>query len=257
MKHTISSLAKFAENIGRKKFLALSSKKKHELLAAMALEALHKKKYDFFIKRYEIFHKWADLDRFYPPSWLNNEEKLKGYYDFHISFSSNPPLIEKEKPPDQSFRKTFDLVIYLDEIRSPYNIGSILRIADNFGIKEVVHSSRYIDPNNSRLKKASMGTYRWIPLKYIENPVPWLKNSDKNVVGLETTKHAVNIKNFNFNESLILVAGNEENGISSKILSCCDQIIKIPMFGFKNSMNVNNALSIVCQRYCENLKKFQ
>lgn len=253
MKHTLSSLAKFAESISHKKFLSLSSKKKHELLAALAIEALDKKKYAFFVKKYKIFHEWTDIDRFYPPPWLNNEEKLKGYYDFHISFSPNPPIREKDEHPAPALRKTFDLILYLDQIRSPYNIGSILRIADNFGIKEVVHSSRHINPNNSRLKKASMGTYRWIPLKYIENPVSWLKNSDKRVAGLETISKAVSIENFSFSESMVIVAGNEENGISSTILSCCKEIIKIPMFGFKNSMNVNNALSIVCQRYCEML----
>lgn len=254
MKHTISNLAKFAREVSEKKFQKLSSKKQHELLGSLAFESIENDGYNNFLIIYERLHGWAELDRFCPPFWLNSKEKLMGYYNFHMAYSPNPPQT-KIKNTDQTLNlqrtDVFDVSIFLDEIRSPYNIGSILRIADNFRIKEVVHSSKHIDINNPRLKKASMGSYRWIPLRYEQDPVSWMKNSGKEIIGLEKNNKSIPLYSWNPSNSCIIIAGNEENGISEKMLSLCSEVVEIPIFGFKKSMNVNNAVSIICSKYCE------
>lgn len=255
MKHKISNLAKFADEINKEKFKNLSSKKQHEIIASFACLCFKKNKPLDFYKKYETFHSWVELDRFYPGNWLNDKEKLQGFFEFHISFSLNPPIndLEKNLELNTKWNPLYNLSIYLDEIRSPYNIGSILRIADNFGLKGVFHSSSHINISNSKLKKSSMGTSRWIPLTFIEDPVSWLLNSGKEVVALETGKDSQNISDWNPSKNCIIVAGNEENGISKKILSSCTQKVHIPMFGFKKSMNVSNAVSVICYKYIEKI----
>lgn len=253
MKHTISNLAKFADQITEKKFRALSSKKQHEVIASYALLCIKESKFDQFKEKYELFHSWAELDRFRPNSWLSRKEKLASFYQFHISYTPNPPLNDLETSSFSNIEWThkFNLSLYLDEIRSPYNIGSILRIADNFGLKEVVHSNLYTDIKNPGLKKTSMGAYRWIPLKYENNPCEWLKKSGCEVVGLEKSNDSEDISQWKPEKNCIIIAGNEETGISEKILSCCDKTVHIPMHGFKNSMNVSHAVSVLCYKFSE------
>jgi tRNA G18 (ribose-2'-O)-methylase SpoU len=257
LRHKISNLAKFADEINEEKFQKLSSKKQHELIGSYAYFCLKNNAPKDFFKKYEIFHSWAELDRFCPGNWLNDNEKLKAYYEFHISYSINPPEndLDENAPIKSQWNPVFDLSIFIDEIRSPYNIGSILRIADNFGLKGVYHSSSHINISNPKLKKASMGTYRWIPLVFVKDPVSWLLNSKKEIVALETGKDSQNISDWVPIKNSVIVAGNEENGISEKILSCCTKKIHIPMYGFKKSLNVSNAVSVICHKYIEGINK--
>ena len=254
MKQSISSLAKFAKEVNKKKFIKLSSKKQHELLAALAREYTDKNSFKDFSKRYEELQSWVELDSFRPASWLSEKEILAAYFRFHSSFSPNPfNLIHKKNTDNEKLAWTprFDVSIYADNIRSPYNIGSILRIADNFGLKEVVHSSPDMNIFHPRIKKASREAFKWIPLRYENDPVSWLENSGLTIAAIETGKGAIDISQWKPPFSCIIVVGNEENGICEKIMSCCTEKIRIPMYGYKKSMNVNNALSIACNKYAE------
>ncbi len=260
MKKTLQDLAEFALSVNRKKFQKLSSKKQHEIIAAMAYHFIEKNTFDDFNKRYDMLHQWAELDRYEPPLWLTPKEALLEFYRFHNSFCPDPlkpskPEIEIEAGNGLIWKASFDVFVMLDQIRSPYNAGSVLRIIDNFGFKGLIHSSPTLSFNHPQLKKAARGCERWIPVAYEPDPITFLKNGARPVIGIEKTDNATIVADWQPPEACILVAGNEEYGISESILACCTELVQIPMFGFKKSMNVHHALSVVSQYVVKNYKK--
>ncbi len=259
MKLTMSKMAKSAEIISKKKFLSMSSKRQHELLAAFALYTLENgDDVELFLKRYDELQSWADLDRYTPPSWLSVPEALDEFYTFHSRFSPSP--IKPEQTADTeaaplSWEPSLNVEVAFDQVRSPYNVGSILRIIDNFGFKGLVHSSPDLKFDHPQLVKAARDCQKWIPIRYIENLPEYLLQANVPVIGIENDPESISVSEWEPPESCILVVGNEEYGIADAIRTCCTHIVRIPMSGYKRSMNVHHALSIVGFRIVEKHKK--
>ena len=254
MKKTLNDLAEFALSVNQKKFQKLSSKKQHEIIAAMAYFLIEMDGYGTFLDRYEELHNWTELDRYMPPVWLSHKEALLAFYRFHNAFCPDPikPVgSEKSADGDLIWKPSFDVQIILDQIRSPYNAGSVLRLIDNFGFRGLIHSSPTLSFNHPQLKKAARGCERWIPVTCENDPVSYLKNVDLPVIGIEKTDTAVKLSNWHPPSACILIAGNEEYGISEALLACCTETVQIEMFGFKKSMNVHHAISVVAQKFIE------
>ncbi len=252
MKLTISDLAKCAKTTGRKKFLKMSSKKQHELLAALAYNFIGSGSLSDFLQRYDELHSWTNLDRYHPPSWLSKEEAFKEFAAFHNSFSLRPIGIEKDGSEiPVSWEPVFNVTVVIDQVRSPYNVGSILRIIDNFGFKELIHSTSTLNLDHPQLKKSARKCEKWIPVRYEKNLLSWLAEVEIPIIGIEKAKSAIPVHAWTPPETCILISGNETYGISEAIRKCCMETVQIPMFGFKKSMNVHQALSIVAQRFVE------
>lgn len=252
MKKTLKDFAQFAFDVSQKKFNKLSSKKQHELIGAMAVDCLQTGQYKEFLSRYETLQSWAELDRYLPPGWLSEKESLREFFLFHSSFSSTSTVLKEFKQNDGenvSWQPVFDVSVMVDQIRSPFNAGAILRIIDNFGFKEFIHSTATLKFDHPQLVKSARGCERWVPVRYEEDPIGFLESADVPVIGIEKTEDAVNIQEWVPPEKCILVAGNEEYGISEAILKKCTQTVQIPMYGFKKSMNVHHAVAIVAQRF--------
>lgn len=132
------------------------------------------------------------------------------------------------------------IAIYLDNVRSAHNVGSILRTVEAFALGEVFFSEGMVPPDHKQVQDAAMGAAEWVrctqntPLESLPGPI----------IALETGQDAVPIHAFTFPESFTLVVGNEEYGCSESTLRLADHIIKIPLFGRKNSLNVANAFAI-------------
>ncbi len=133
-------MEKSANTIGKHKFLKLSSRRQHELLSSLARKALSTGDVKSFYNRYKKLQSWADLDCYTPPEWLSEKEALAEYMTFHSRFSS-----ASEQPASidisVSWQPEFEVEVAVDQIRSPYNVGSILRILDNFSFKGMIHCS--------------------------------------------------------------------------------------------------------------------
>jgi len=245
-------MEKSVKTIGKEKFSRLPSRKQHRLLADLAKSALAGDK-DGFIQRYNEFHSWTSLDRYAPPAWLSQDEALEEYMMFHSGFGSGSaePAGNDLIPSNISWQPRFPVQIVLDQIRSPYNVGSVLRIADNFGLKGLVHSSPWLRLDHPQLRKAARGCEKWIPVRLEKDLAGYLKAAICPVIGLENNEGAVPVEKWKAPDECILVVGNETYGIASDIQRCCDQTVFIPMFGFKKSMNLHHALAIVAQKIVE------
>lgn len=238
-------MGKSAKNIGKTKWLKLSVRQQHTAIAGFAVECLNANDLKEFQNFYNQVMSWSQLDRFEPPGWLTELEALHNYLSFHQKLSGKPPHYFRTSSDmvSLSWSAAHPVTIVLDQVFTPYNLGSILRAADNFGFEGIVHSTAHIDLSHPQLKKAARGAENWIPVTYEENLPEFLRSSEKPVIGLELADTSVPIWEWRLPDNFYLVLGNEAYGISEEILTCCTQLIYIPMTGYKNSMNLSHALA--------------
>ena len=143
-----------------------------------------------------------------------------------------------------------DMCVYAEDIRSPFNIGSIFRSAEAMGADKVFISPHCIDPTQPRAIRRGMGcieTMGWERLSLDELP------EDLPVFALETG--GTDISEFKFPKKGICVIGSEELGVSPEALNKATYgRVTIPMKGLKASLNVGVAFGILMQKWVEYLE---
>jgi len=245
-------MEKSASTISRNKFRQLSTRRQHRLLASLAGEALSRGGLRGFLKRYEELLSWTELDRYVPPRWLDEQEALQEYRSFHELLSAAPGTRDsQDHAPLISWQPRFPVEVVMDQVRSPYNVGSIVRIVDNFGFMGVVHSSSWLKLKHPQLCKAARGAQQWIPVRYEPDLLAYLEHAAVPVIGIENESGAVPAERWEAPQECILVLGNESYGIASEIRRCCTELVSIRLYGFKKSMNVHHALSVIAQKIVE------
>ena len=145
------------------------------------------------------------------------------------------------------FKKEIFLV--LDDIRSMENVGSIFRTADAAGVTKIYLCGITPRPPRKEIDKAAVGAVDFVDWEYVEDIKILISNFKKEgigVIALEQNERSIQYSKFNnqYSSGLALIVGNEVDGISQEILDICDQIIEIPMYGQKNSLNVAVATGI-------------
>ncbi len=139
-----------------------------------------------------------------------------------------------------------ELVIALDAINDPGNLGTIIRIADWYGIDKIVASQDTVDVYNPKVIAASKGSFCRVKV-YYEALESILSASALPKYGAFMSGE--NIHNQKLPQSGIIVMGNEANGISSKIQQLIDHKITIPKYGAAESLNVAMATAIICDNF--------
>ncbi|NND62403.1 MAG: TrmH family RNA methyltransferase [Flavobacteriaceae bacterium] len=141
-----------------------------------------------------------------------------------------------------------EIILFTDGVNSPANIGSLFRLADAFGVKEVVFTGTKVDFNSSRLRKTARNTEKHIchrVITDISTEISKLKSSGFKLIGLEITNTSKAIQNIRTSgEKVALFLGGEQHGLSQECLEQMDEIYHIEMFGLNSSMNVTHAAAI-------------
>jgi TrmH family RNA methyltransferase len=145
------------------------------------------------------------------------------------------------------------LVLALDGIQNPGNLGTIVRIADWFGISQIVCSLDTADIYNSKVVQATMGAMANVNVYYLDL-VHFIKEArEKNIAVYGTFLDGQNIYNQQLTTNGIVVMGNEGNGISPKVEQIIENKLFIPNFSTsKNkseSLNVSVAASVVLSEF--------
>jgi tRNA G18 (ribose-2'-O)-methylase SpoU len=139
------------------------------------------------------------------------------------------------------------LTIVLDSIRSAFNVGGIFRSAECFGIKELVLCGYTPLPDQPQVAKAALGTEQRVSWRYEEDILKTLANlkaAGITCYALETVAEAPSVADTDWVFPAALVLGNERFGLNPEVIAACDAIVRIPLFGRKNSLNVVSAFSI-------------
>ncbi|MBN2381732.1 hypothetical protein JXQ70_02520 [bacterium] len=238
-------------NLCKVEFVRLSARRQHDVLADIAESFLESGSYSDFLGKYHKYHSWVELDKYEPAYWLSNEEALQEYILFHraLGKSSQSYRTDAALKRKLTWEPTHQVEVAIDQIRSPYNVGSILRLMDNFGFKGLVHSTSWLRPDHPQLCKAARGTESWIPVTYCPDLVQYLRKSRVRLIGLENDQRAIPLHDWEPTKQCIVVLGNEEYGIARVIRELCDQLVTIPLIGFKKSLNVHHAFAIFAHYY--------
>ncbi|WP_417445163.1 TrmH family RNA methyltransferase [Joostella sp.] len=151
------------------------------------------------------------------------------------------------KPPSEIEEK--GLILALDDVRDPGNLGTIIRMCDWFGIKTLVCSEHTVDCYNPKVIQATMGSLTRVNVVYTDLE-SYLKNANCPIFC--ATMEGANIYKTEVPKDAILVMGNEANGISDSILSLIKNEISIPRFGdiqATESLNVATATAILLSEF--------
>jgi tRNA G18 (ribose-2'-O)-methylase SpoU len=172
-------------------------------------------------------------------------EEISDQYHEHLQMSGYfikehnllPTLTSLDRKEGEAF---LPICIYLDHVRSAYNVGSILRTTEAMRLGSVYFSEKTPFIDNEKTQKTSMGTFSVVPC-FANAKIETLPRP---LIGLDTSKEALSLNDFLFPETFTLILGNEEYGISPSILQQLDYLVEIPLQGCKNSINVACAYAI-------------
>jgi len=167
-----------------------------------------------------------------------------------ISFLTTPNKalavfkIPEQKPIDNS-----GLIVALDSIRDPGNLGTIIRLCDWFGVKELICSKETVDCFNPKVIQATMGSITRVHVSYIDLEF-FLSIVKLPVFG--AFMEGENVYKASLPKQGVLVMGNEANGVSEKIEAMITKKISIPRFGdlkVTESLNVATATAVLLSEF--------
>ena len=140
--------------------------------------------------------------------------------------------------------------IIIDNVRSASNIGSIFRTSDAFAIDKIYICGISATPPNKEILKTALGATESIDWEYHPSTfdlITELKKKDVNtIVAIEQSNNSETLQNYTPSPSnnIIIVLGNEVDGVSNDVLNLVNTTIEIPQFGKKKSLNVSVAAGI-------------
>ena len=150
-----------------------------------------------------------------------------------------------------------EIHLLLHDIRSAHNVGSIFRTSDAIGVSRIYLSGHSPSPTDKfkrpvkEITKTALGAELSIPWEYHKDPtqlIEKLKGEGYSVVAIEQDSKAVDYKQFKPNKKILVVVGNEVDGVSEDVRTLCDVFVEIPMHGKKESLNVAVAYGIAMFR---------
>lgn len=220
----------------KRKFLELTPQLQHKKCCAL-------------LKEYNEIASWIDL-----PPLDGTFEKLSNRFHDHAKqaeISLREPDFLVRQGDRASNIPFLPIAIYLDNIRSAHNVGSIIRTTEAFRLGSLYFSEKtpYID--RKKVKDCAMGAEKWVST---------FSNAELNTlpgpkIALETVEEAPSLFSFDFPPSFTLMVGNEEYGLSKEALLQADYAVQIPLVGTKNSLNVATAFSIAAALISERLRR--
>ena len=158
------------------------------------------------------------------------------------------------------FKKTpkTPLIIILDDIRSLNNIGSIFRTSDAFLIEKIYLCGITACPPNKDIHKTALGSTESVDWEYSENIEDLVKNLQKEKIFIWSVEQADDSKklgNLTISRNIkhALIFGNEVKGISQSVVNLSNDVIEVPQFGTKHSLNVSICSGILIWEFFKNL----
>jgi 23S rRNA (guanosine2251-2'-O)-methyltransferase len=142
------------------------------------------------------------------------------------------------------------VIVVLENIRSAYNVGSILRTADAFLLEAIYTTGYTAQPPHKQITKTALGADETVSNKHFSNAaeaITTLKAGGYKVLAVEQAEDSYQLHQFKIaaGEKLAVVFGNEVSGVEQSTILLCDGCIEIPQLGMKHSLNVSVAAGIV------------
>ena len=136
------------------------------------------------------------------------------------------------------------LVVALDEVQDPHNLGAVCRVAESVGAAGVVIPERRAAEVTPAAAKASAGAVEHLPVARVRNLADWLgeaKQTGAWVYGAAAGPEAVGYDQPDYRGRVVLVLGSEGKGLRPRVVAACDQLVALPQVGRVGSLNVSTA----------------
>lgn len=155
---------------------------------------------------------------------------------------------------DDMIKKENGLIVMLDGLEDPHNLGAIMRSVDCVGADGIIYRKHHGVRLNSTVAKVASGAMEYVKVAEVTNLVKTLQDLKKKgywVVGTDASAKDMYNK-IDYRMNTVLVIGSEGKGISRLVLEECDYVVKLPMFGHVNSLNASVATAIMLYKIIEN-----
>ena len=160
-----------------------------------------------------------------------------------LSTAHNVVAVFEKRKPVVKINTTLKITLALDTIQDPGNLGTIIRIADWFGIENIVCSVGCADLYNAKVVQSTMGSLGRVNLIYT-NLVTWLQENNSIKI-YSASLEGKDVKSFGKMKEGILIIGNEANGVSDEVMELVNEKITIPKIGDAESLNAAVAMGII------------
>jgi 23S rRNA (guanosine2251-2'-O)-methyltransferase len=150
-------------------------------------------------------------------------------------------------PLEKVFESKLPFVVVLDGVEDPHNLGAVLRTAEGAGVSGVIVPERHSAPLTATVAKASAGALAYVPVIRVGNVVTTLdqlKQKGMWVVGVDEEGDRL-WTDFDYTSSVALVFGGEHKGLRRLVREHCDVVVRLPMLGKVEALNVSVAAGVV------------
>ena len=177
-----------------------------------------------------------------------HDTEIVGVEDFELqkisslSTAHDVVAVFEKRKPDLEIKTASKITLALDTIQDPGNLGTLIRIADWFGIENIVCSVGCADMYNAKVVQSTMGSLGRVNVIYTDL-VKWLKVSKVNL--FSASLEGDDVKAIGKLKEGILIIGNEANGVSNEVMELVDKKINIPRIGEAESLNAAVAAGII------------
>jgi tRNA G18 (ribose-2'-O)-methylase SpoU len=143
--------------------------------------------------------------------------------------------------------KRHPITVILQDIRSALNVGSVFRTSDGGLIEKLYLTGITPYPPHNRIPKTALGSIETVPWEYNKNSIEVISTISKQmpIVAIEITNDAKIYSDYDFSAPTAIILGNEISGLNEETMSYCTEVVKIPMYGTKESLNVATAYGII------------
>ncbi|MBK8817637.1 MAG: RNA methyltransferase [Saprospiraceae bacterium] len=168
-------------------------------------------------------------------------------------------LAELQRPSVESFSSMdkMPVVVVLDNVRSALNVGSFFRTCDAFALEKLVLAGITATPPNREINKTAIGSTESVKWEYFNTTLEAVlkyKNQGYKIIGIEQTTQSVPLDAYTIQDNkIVLIFGNEVNGLDEYLLPYLDVCLEIPQYGTKHSLNVAVCGGIVLWEFAKKL----
>lgn len=178
------------------------------------------------------------------------DAKCKGKHQGIMAYVKPYEYLDLNELIRRSKKVEVPVIVMLDGINDPHNFGAIMRSCDIFNVSGIIISKHNQVPLNSTVAKTSAGAINYIPTTIVNNlsqTIDVLKQNGFWIIASDGSA-SMNYQDLKYDFPIVLVIGNEGDGVSKLVLKNSDYIIKIPQSGHINSLNASVAAGIILSR---------
>lgn len=158
---------------------------------------------------------------------------------------------------ETNIEKINNNIIVLDKVQDPGNLGTIIRVADAAGFKDIILTKGSVDCYNEKCVRSSMGSIFNMNIVYMEELqlIHFLKEKKYKFLVTALENNSIEYTDITLNEKNAIIFGSEGNGVSDNFLKAADKTVIIPIYGSAESLNVAMASGIILYKVRELMSK--